>query len=215
LHFFEDGFETFFELAAKFRSGNQRAHVERNYFLIFESFGNIAADNPLRESFDDRGLAHARFTNQHRIIFRTAGEHRYHAANFVVAADHRIEFSRGRELGQITAIFFQRLIGRFRILRGDSLAAANFLQRFHETFARQPEILEGFFLGSREENMFDGNVLVFEPLRFAFRVRQKRLKAGGNVDLIDAGCCAGDARQLVEILHQAAMQNLRINSCFQ
>ena len=56
---FQDGFEPLFELAAIFRVRNESAHIERNDLLVFQSFGNVAAHDALREPFRDRRLANA------------------------------------------------------------------------------------------------------------------------------------------------------------
>ena len=66
LHFLEDGFQALFELAAEFRAGDQRAHVERDDALFFQAFGNVAAHDALGEAFDDGGLADAGLADQHR-----------------------------------------------------------------------------------------------------------------------------------------------------
>ena len=60
------------ELAAVLRAGDQRAHVEREDRLVLEPLGHVAADDPLREALDDRGLADARVADQHRVVLRLA-----------------------------------------------------------------------------------------------------------------------------------------------
>jgi hypothetical protein len=101
LHFFEHGFEALFEFAAIFRAGDQRAHVERDDLLIFETLGHVAAHDALRESLDDRRLADAGFADEHRVVFRAAREHLHHAPDLVVAADDRIEFALLGRAGEV------------------------------------------------------------------------------------------------------------------
>ena len=89
---FEHGFETLFEFAAIFRAGDQRAHVEGDDLLIFKAFRDVAADDPLREPFDDRRLAHTRLADEDRIVFRPAREHLNDPTDLIVASDNRVEF---------------------------------------------------------------------------------------------------------------------------
>ena len=78
-----------------------------------------------RQAFDDGGFADARFADQHRIILGAARQHLDHPANFIVAADHRIELALARQVGEVAAVLFQRLIFFFWIRIGDALGAAN------------------------------------------------------------------------------------------
>ena len=50
------------------------------------------------------------------------------AADFLVAADHRVELALARQLGQVAAVAGERLVGGFRVLRGDALVAAHLRQ---------------------------------------------------------------------------------------
>ena len=110
--------------------------------LSFKPFGNVAAHDALRQAFDDGGLADAGLADQHRIVLGAAREHLDHAADLFVAADHRVELALGGQLGQVAAVFFQRFVGRFGILRGDALAAAHFPQRLHQAVARDAEFAQ-------------------------------------------------------------------------
>ena len=66
---FEHGLEPLFELAAIFRAGDQRAHIERHDPLVLQAFGNVAANDALRQTLDDGRLADAGIADQHRIVF--------------------------------------------------------------------------------------------------------------------------------------------------
>ena len=134
LNFFEHGFEPLFEFAAVFRAGDQRAHVQGNELFVLEALRHVAADDALRQAFDDGGFSHARIADQHGIIFAAPGQHLDHAANFFVAADHRIELALGGELGEVAAIFAESFIGRFRILRRHPLVAADLFERLPPIF---------------------------------------------------------------------------------
>ena len=141
-NFLQHRFQAVFKFAAVFRAGDQRGKIQCHQLLGFQHVGHVAGNDALRQSFDDGGLAHAWFADQHGIIFGAARENLHDAANFFVAADDRIEFRAPRQLGQIARIFFQRRIGGFGILRSDALAAAHPRQRLQNGFMRSAVLLQ-------------------------------------------------------------------------
>ena len=86
------------ELAAIFRAGDQRAHVERQQLAVLEPVGHVAIGDAQRKPFGDRGLADAGLADQHRIVLGAAGQHLDGAADFLVAADDRVELAVARRL---------------------------------------------------------------------------------------------------------------------
>ena len=92
------------ELAAVFRAGDERAHVERDDALVLEPLGHVAAHDAAGQPFDDRGLADAGLADQHRIVLGAARQHLDDAADLLVAADHRIELALARQLGEVAAV---------------------------------------------------------------------------------------------------------------
>ena len=109
--FLQHGLQPLLELAAIFRAGDQRAHVERQQLLVLQALRHVAVDDALRQAFDDRGLADARLADQHRIVLGAARQHLDGAADFLVAADHRVDLAVARGLGEIARVFLQRVIG--------------------------------------------------------------------------------------------------------
>ena len=105
------------ELAAIFRAGDQRAHVERHQLLVLQAFRHVAVDDAEREALGDGGLADAGLADQHRVVLGAAGEHLDGAADFLVAADDRIELAVARRLGQVARVFLQRVVAGFRPTR--------------------------------------------------------------------------------------------------
>ena len=85
----EDGLEPLLELAAIFRAGDERPHVEREDLLVLQAFGHVAADDPLRQSFDDGRLADAGFADEDRVVLGAPRQDLDDAATS--SADHRIE----------------------------------------------------------------------------------------------------------------------------
>ena len=108
------------------------AHVQRDQPLVAQTFRHVAVDDALRQTLDDGRLADAGLADQHRIILGAAADDVDHAANFFVAPDHRVELALARQRGQVTPVFLQALIGPFRVLAGDALAAANAGQRLQD-----------------------------------------------------------------------------------
>ena len=112
-HLLQHGLEPLLEFAAVFRARDQRAHVEREQLLVVQALRHVAVDDAQRQPLDDRGLADAGLADQHRIVLGAARQHLDGAADFLVAADHRIELAVARGLGQVAGIFLQRVIGVF------------------------------------------------------------------------------------------------------
>ncbi len=161
----EHRFEAFLEFTAKLGAGDERTHVEGDDTLVLQAFRHVAAMNALGEALDDRGLANARFADQHRVVLHAARQHLDDPANFLVAADHRIELALLGELGQITAIFFERFIGRFRVLGGHALMASHVLNRLGQARAVQAELFEdaagrAVVVEHGQEEMLDGDEIV-------------------------------------------------------
>ena len=121
----EHRLEPVFKLAAILRSRQHGAKVERDHALVAQQFGHIAGDDTPRQAFDNGGLAHARFPNQHRVVLRPARKHLDHAANLFIPADDRIQFSPPRQLREVLGIAVQSLVFAFGILIGDPLIAAH------------------------------------------------------------------------------------------
>ncbi len=94
LHLGQHRFQPLLELAAVFGAGQQRADVERDHAAVAQALGHVAVDDPLRQALDDRGLADTGIADQHRVVLGPPGEHLDHAADLLVAADHRVELVR-------------------------------------------------------------------------------------------------------------------------
>ena len=124
----------------------------------------------MRQTFDDRGFADAGFANQHRIVFRSTRQHLNRAADFVVAANDRIEFSLAGLIRKVTRIFCQRLIIRFGVLIGNPRAAARLLDHFQQIVAINAVLTQDlsrftvFLVSDRQQQMLGRDVLVLHLL---------------------------------------------------
>ena len=190
---FSNGLQAVFEFAAIFCAGDQRGEIQGDDALRLQNFGNVAGNDALREAFDDCRLAHARFADQHGIIFRAAGEDLHHAADFFVAADHGIELAAAREIGEIAGVLFERAVCGFGILRCDAMAAANRRHRLKDRFmggavARQ-KFPRGIVArgGDAEQDVFGRDVFVLQALRFVEGALENFVRGVAEVLFGDAG----------------------------
>ena len=135
--FVQHGLQALLEFAAELGAGQQRRHVERQHALALERLGHLARDDALRQAFDDGGLAHAGLADQHRVVLGAALQHLDGAADFLVAADHRVELAQAGALGQVHAVFLQGFALAFGIGAVHALAAAHRVDGGFERLARQ------------------------------------------------------------------------------
>ncbi len=135
--FAEHGLEPVFEFAAIFGAGDQRAHVERDDAFVLQALRHVALHDAQGQPFGDGRLADARLADQHRIVLRAPREDLDHAADFLVAADHRIELALAGPFDQVDAVLLQGLEFVLGVLVGHAGRAANGLQRLeHFRFGR-------------------------------------------------------------------------------
>ena len=116
--FVKDGFQPFFKLAAVLRARNQRTHIQRENLFVFQSFGDVAAYDTLCKPFNDCGLANARITDKHGVVFRLSGKNPYDVSYFLVTADYRVEFPSPCPFDKVVSVFIERFVSVFRIVRG-------------------------------------------------------------------------------------------------
>ena len=163
--FFQERLEPVFEFATELRASHHRPDIHRDDLFLLQRFRHIAADDSPRQAFDDRGLAHARLADEHRIVFRPPREHLHHPPDFVVPPDDRIDLPASRQLRQVTSVLLQRLILPFRILVRYPLRTAHLLQRLRQLVARHAQIIQQFRgsaspVGQRQQIMFGAEELV-------------------------------------------------------
>ena len=77
-------------------------------FLSRRISGTLPAGDFLRQTFDDGGLAHAGFAEQHRVVLRAAAKNLDDALDLVFAADHGIHLAFAREFREVAAKRAQR-----------------------------------------------------------------------------------------------------------
>ena len=98
---FHDGLQAFLELAAILRAGHDERQIQSQNALVREERGHVPVGNALRQPFHDRGLPHARLTDQNRIVLGAAAENLHHPLQLMIPSDQRIERVVHRRLRQI------------------------------------------------------------------------------------------------------------------
>ena len=189
----QHGLQPLLELAAVFRAGDQRAHVEREQLLVFQAVRHVAVDDAQRQAFDDGGLADAGLADQHRIVLGAAGEDLNGAADFLVAPDHRIELAVARRLGEIAGIFLQCVIGVLGRLRVGRAALAQAFDRGIEVLRRDAGASEYLsrvavlLKRDRKQQPLDRDEAIARLLGDLLGVVEQPRGRGRKVDLAGAG----------------------------
>ena len=104
--------------------------------------GTSAVDDPLRQPLDDRRLADAGVTDQNGVVLGAAREDLDHAADLLVASDHRVELAALGLGGQVAAEFLQRLHAVLGVGRGDAARALHLGHRLLQRLAVGEEVGE-------------------------------------------------------------------------
>ena len=121
----QHGLQPLLELAAELRAGDHGTQIQRDQRLALEGLGHVARDDAPRQALNDRGLAHTRLTDEHRVVLGAAGQHLHHATDLRITPDDRVDLALARTRGQVGGVLRQRLELILRVLRGHGLAAAH------------------------------------------------------------------------------------------
>ena len=207
LDLLEDGLEALFEFAAILRAGDHRAEIQREERFVAQRFGHVPAHDALGEPLRDGGLADARLTDEHRVVLRAARQNADDALDLLVAADDRRQLAVARLFDQIAAIFGERLVGRLGVARRDALTAAHLLDRLQQALAGDVEGVEEplhrrLCAGRhREQEVLDGDVIVFQLLGFVGRAHEQLVELSRDGDLSGRDTAGPpNARDLIEQL---------------
>jgi hypothetical protein len=141
--FVQDRLQALFKFTPVFGTGNQGTHVERNNPLFLQAVRNVTGDNAAGQPLHDGGFPDSRLTDQYRVILGPAGKHLDRAADFPVTPDNRVELVLLGQAGEVAPVFFQGLVGGFRIGAADTLVAPHFGQGGEEFVAIEPAGFKG------------------------------------------------------------------------
>ncbi len=107
LELFQDAFQTLLELATVLRAGDDERQVQGDDPLVGQEDRHPSFHDPLRQPFDDGGLADPRLAEQDGVVLRAAREDLDDAVDLFVPADERVERLLGGEGGQVAAVLGQ------------------------------------------------------------------------------------------------------------
>ena len=210
----EHGLQAFLELPTVLRAGQQCRHVQGQHALVLESFRNLAVDDPLRQAFDDGGLAHAGLADEHGVVLGPPLQDLDRTADLVVAADHGVQFALPRALGQVKGVLLQGFTLPFCFLAANVLAAADRLDRLLQMRPGRTLLLQQaaglpLVLEQGKQEQLRGDELVATLLRFLLGQIQKIRQFPGDVHLAAVACHLGEAldRRL-----QRIAQGIRIDA---
>ncbi len=181
--------EPLLELAAVLGAGDERTHVQGHDTLVLQGLGHVSGHDALGQALHDGGLAHARFADEHRVVLGPAGQDLDHPPDLVVTADDRVQLPLAGRLGEVAAVFRQRLVFLLRVLVGDPLVTAQILECGKHRIAGNPAVGEDgrhrapLFLDKAQEQVFGGNEFVVHGLRLALGRIQSMVQRRGEVDL--------------------------------
>ena len=217
--FVQNRLQTFLKFAAVLRTGDQRAHIQRENALVFQRTRHVTAHNTLCQTLCNGGLADARFTDQNRIVLGFTRQNPNDITNLIISADDRIHLFLASLLDQIRAVFLQRIIGVLRRIRCHALIAAHRGQSLQEIIfldakrAEQITNRTGSRVDQRKEQMLNRNKIVLHLLCGMFCLIQGFLQIRGDVHAAGIAS-AGYTRQLFHCLTRLSFQIIRVNAHF-
>ena len=97
-------------------AGHERTQIQGNHATVEQVVRHLGADDPLSQTLDDRRLADARLTDEHRIVLGPAAEDLEHSFDLVAPTDDGIERALLGHARQVPPKFIER--------RGVALAIA-------------------------------------------------------------------------------------------
>lgn len=99
--FVHDRLDSLFELSAVFCARDHQSHVERDYALRGNQFGDFALCDFLRQALDYRGFADARLSHENRICLCAAAQNLNYAHDFVCASHDGVELAVAGKFGEV------------------------------------------------------------------------------------------------------------------
>ncbi len=185
LEFLENLLQPFLEIAAIARARQQRAHVEREHRRRGQYLRYLAIDDALGEPFGNRGLAHAGFADEQRIVLLPAAQHLDGAVDLGISPDHRIDLAVARLLVEVHAVGFERFALLLGILVAFGLGL--FVDPAYRAGFRHPGPL-GDAVADVIDRVVTGHVLLLQEIGgMALALREDRDQHVGAGNLLAAG----------------------------
>ncbi len=180
---------------------------------MLHAFRHFAVDNTLCQTFNNRGLAHAWFTNKNRIVLGATLQYLDGATNFIITTNHRIELALFGTLGKVNGIFLQRLALLFGIGIINVLTAADILNSLFKRAFYRPGLAQNipqrtFVVYRCQHKQFAGNELITPFLRQLVGQVQETGKIIGNMHVTGR---ITNLRQAIQRLTQLRTQQVDVN----
>ena len=137
LNFLHHLLDTLLKFAPVLGTSHQCAHIQTEDPVILQRAGHISPDDPEGKPLCNGGFAHARLTDQNRVVLGLSGQDPDHVPDLLVSADDRIQLVVFCKFHQILPVFFQHVIGTLRVVTGDLGAAPDGLQYGQQLLLRQ------------------------------------------------------------------------------
>ena len=100
-HLVHHGLDALLELPAVLGACDHECEVEHHDAAVEEILRHVAGNELHGEAFDDGGLAHAGFAEEHGVVLGAPGEYLGQALDFAQTADHGVELVPAGQLGEI------------------------------------------------------------------------------------------------------------------
>ena len=109
-HFIQYGLEPLLKLTAILCAGHRGAHIQCENGLVTQPFRYIPVVDPLRQSFDDRGLADTWLADQHRVVLGFTRQDLDGPTDLRVPPDYWLQPPRSRLCYKITTVLAECLL---------------------------------------------------------------------------------------------------------
>ena len=137
----DDALQALLKLTLVLCTSHQGTHVEGVELLVLQVLRHITTHDTACQTLHDGGLTRTRFTNQNRVVLRTARENLQHTANLIVTTYHRVELTLTGEVYEVLRKLLQRLIVIVSTLGLHLLSLSQFLDSLQHILLRTAGIL--------------------------------------------------------------------------
>ena len=157
--------------------------------MFFSPLRHVAIDDALGEPLSDGGFADARLSDQDGIVLGPPRQHLDGSADFLVAADHRIDLAFAGRFGQVTGVFVERVIALFGTGAGCRTAFAQVVDRLVQRLWVNAAVLQRLRRrrarrhAERLQQSFDRNEIVAGLLGDLLSAFEQARGFGRQVDL--------------------------------
>ena len=218
----EHALEALFEIAAIFRTGDQRPEIERIDHAMAEHVGDFTVDDHARQAFGDRRLADPRLAHEQRVVLAAPAERLNDPLDLVIAPDERIHVALGGLAVEIGRVLFERRLARLAFFAGLFGRRTDFrtvgfrlrhavrheidhIQARHILFAEQVHGVGLLFGEDGDQHVDRGDLLLARRLHVIDRALQHALKPQRGLNLV-VFACRDDRHMRIDIAFELAFE---------